>query len=170
MKSGRNFLCCQVFPAGLPDSNNMIVELHNPSFVARQLGFSQAIPAPYSLDPNLQLCGASIGAFSDLEYFLVENDDKRSLYFPFDFENSSYPTPSFVSWWLDYYKSQRHRISVCKELLVANLPDITLQEWSASTKTKGTHIQEIIRFEKFFKVKYNPRAPLRVAREAMEVF
>ena len=80
-----NFLCCQVFPTGLPKSKNKNVELHNPSFVARQFGFSQAKPMPYSLDSEVQLCGASLGAFSNLEYFLVENDEKRSLYAPFDF-------------------------------------------------------------------------------------
>ena len=45
-----NFLCCQV-STGLSNSKNKSVELHNPSFVARQFRFSQAIPTPYLLDP-----------------------------------------------------------------------------------------------------------------------
>ena len=144
-----NFLCCQAFLVGLLDSNNMNIELHNPSFVARQFGFSQALPVPYSLDPDIQLCGASLGAFSDLEYFLGENEDKWSLYFPLDFENSSFTTPSFITWRLEYYKSQCHRISICKEILVTNLPDVSLQKRIASSKTKGTHVREIFRFEHF---------------------
>ena len=131
--------------------------------------FSQAIPAPYSLDP-IQLCGASLGAFSNLEYFLSENEYKRSLYSPFDFENNFFATPSFITWRLEYYKSQRHRILICKEILVANLPDVSLQKRIASSKTKGIHVREILHFEHFLKVKYNLRATLRVVWEAMEVF
>ena len=37
-------------------------------------------------------------------------------------------------------------------------------------KTKGTHAQEILQFEKYFHVKYNPRAILRAVRDAMDVF
>ena len=125
---------------GLLDFNNMNIELHNPLLVAQQFGFSQAIPAPYSLDPDIQLCSASLGAFSDLEYFLSENEDKRISYFALDFENSSFVAPSFIAWWFEYYKSQRQRILICKEILVANLPDVSLQNGTALTETKGTHV------------------------------
>ena len=118
-----NFLCCQVFPMGLPNSKNKNIELHNPSFIAWQFVFSQAIPMPYSLDPQVQLCSASPREFSDLAYFLAENDERKNLYSSFDFENSSFATPFFINWWLEHYRSQRQRISVCKEILVANLPD-----------------------------------------------
>ena len=40
----------------------------------------------------------------------------------------------------------------------------------ASSKTKGTHVQEILQFERFFKVKYNPRVVLRVVWDAMNIF
>ena len=166
MKSGQIFYAAKPSPRAV----HMNIKLHNPSFVARQFGFSEALPTPYSLDLDIQLCGASLGAFSDLEYFLGENEDKRSLYFPLDFENSSFATPSFVAWWLEYYKSQRDIISICKEILVVNLVDVSLQKRIASLKTKGTHVREILQFEHFFKVKYNLQAALRVVRKAMEVF
>ena len=76
---------------------------------------------------------------SDLEFFLIENEEKRNLYSPFDFENSFFPTP------LNYLVArilqvQRQRLLVCKEILVADHPNVSLQKKAASTKTKGIHI------------------------------
>ena len=93
-----NFLCCHVFLVDLPDSKNKNVELHNPSFKVRQFVFSQAILAQYSLNPKVQLCGSSVGSFSNLEYFSNKNEEKHNLYSPLDFENSFLPTPSFIDW------------------------------------------------------------------------
>ena len=139
-------------------------------FCRSKIWISQAILMPYLLDLQVQLCGASCREFSDLEYFLAENDEKWSLYSPFNFENSFFATPSFITWWLKYYKSQHERILVCKEILVANLPNVSLQKKAASTKTKGTDVWEILQFKHYFKVKYNPRAVLTMVWDAMDVF
>ena len=39
-----------------------------------------------------------------------------------------------------------------------------------ASKSKGEHVQEILKFEKFFKVKWNPRQIRRVLRDANETF
>lgn len=129
-------LCCQVFPTSLPDSKNKNVKLHNPSFVAQQFRFSQAILAPYSLDLKVQLCGSLVWPFFDLEYFLNENEEKQNLYSPLDFENSFFPTLSFIDWWIEYYKSQCQKILVYKDILIANFLDPSLQKGTTSSKTK----------------------------------
>ena len=99
-----------------------------------------------------------------------ENEEKQNLYSPFNFKNIFLPYPSFIDWWIEYYKSQHQKISVYKDILIANFPNPSLQKGMASSKTNGTHAQEILQFERFFKVKYNPRVVLRVVWDAMDIF
>ena len=49
------------------------------------------------------------------------------------------------------------------DFVVQNDEDPTL-------KAKGKHVQEILKFEKFFKVKWNPRQIQRVVHDANETF
>ncbi|MED6168461.1 hypothetical protein PIB30_011890 [Stylosanthes scabra] len=57
-KHWSNYLAVQVLPIGFPGykKDRYKIVLHSPHFMARQMGFSQAIPAPYSTDPTQQIC------------------------------------------------------------------------------------------------------------------
>ena len=92
------------------------------------------------------------------------------MYSLLDLENSFLLTPSFIDWWIKYYKSQHQKILVCKDILITNFTDPSLQKGTALSKTKGTHVREILKFERFFKVKCNPRAVLRLVWDAMNIF
>ncbi|MED6201623.1 hypothetical protein PIB30_096855 [Stylosanthes scabra] len=50
--------------------------------MARQMGFSQAIPAPYSMDPNKQICRFVPHSFKEIRSFLSENMLTRTSYDP----------------------------------------------------------------------------------------
>ncbi|MED6137056.1 hypothetical protein PIB30_061360 [Stylosanthes scabra] len=63
-----------------------------------------------------------------------------------------YSTQSFDDWWSNYFIS--HCPSLAKALTNLNLASI-VQSAPMSKKTKGTHINEILSFEKFYKVKWN---------------
>ena len=57
------------------------------------------------------------------------------MYYSLNFENNFLPTPSFTNWVIECYKFQHQKISVCKDILVANLFDVSLQKGMTSTKT-----------------------------------
>ena len=54
--------------------------------------------------------------------------------------------------------------------MIPNYSSWSLQTGEPKSKTKGTHVWEILKFEKNFKVKWNPQVIRRVVRNANEVF
>ncbi|MED6138541.1 hypothetical protein PIB30_075129 [Stylosanthes scabra] len=72
--------------------------------MARQMGFSQAIPAPYSTDPAQQICHFVPHSFKEIKVFLSENLLTRTFYDPIPYRSSNFVTINFIRWWDAYYK------------------------------------------------------------------
>ncbi|MED6184009.1 hypothetical protein PIB30_043193 [Stylosanthes scabra] len=72
--------------------------------MARQMGFSQAIPAPYSIDPNKQICRFFPHSFKEIRSFLSENVLTRTFYYPIACRTSNFVTKGFIKWWDAYYR------------------------------------------------------------------
>ncbi|MED6203167.1 hypothetical protein PIB30_112895, partial [Stylosanthes scabra] len=72
--------------------------------MARQMGFSQAIPAPYSMDPAQQICHFVPHSFKEIKAFLSENMLTRTFYDPIPCRSSHFVTKGFIQWWDAYYQ------------------------------------------------------------------
>ncbi|MED6188351.1 hypothetical protein PIB30_085118 [Stylosanthes scabra] len=72
--------------------------------MARQMGFSQVIPAPYSTDPAQQICHLVPHSFKEIKAFLSENLLTRTFYDPIPCHSSNFVTKNFIRWWDAYYK------------------------------------------------------------------
>ncbi|MED6112361.1 hypothetical protein PIB30_061001, partial [Stylosanthes scabra] len=72
--------------------------------MARQMGFSQAIPAPYSMDPAQQICHFVPYSFKEIKAFLAENMLTRTFYDPIPCRSSHFVTKGFIKWWDAYYQ------------------------------------------------------------------
>ncbi|MED6198878.1 hypothetical protein PIB30_070735 [Stylosanthes scabra] len=72
--------------------------------MARQMGFSQAIPAPYSMDPNKQICRFVPHSFKEIKSFLLENLLTRTFYDRIACRTSNFVTKGFIKWWDAYYR------------------------------------------------------------------
>ncbi|MED6211092.1 hypothetical protein PIB30_070259 [Stylosanthes scabra] len=72
--------------------------------MARQMGFSQAIPAPYSTDPAQQICHFVPHSFKEIKAFLSENLLTRTFYDPIPCRSSNFVTRDFIKWWDAYYR------------------------------------------------------------------
>ena len=57
----------------------------------------------------------------------------------------------------------------CISIMIDTYPT-HVQTANTKPKTKGIRIKEIRQFEKFFQVKWNPRAACRVVRDATNTF
>ncbi|MED6190201.1 hypothetical protein PIB30_103474 [Stylosanthes scabra] len=71
--------------------------------MARQMGFSQAIPAPYSTDPAQQICHLVPHSFREIKTFLSDNLLTRTFYDPIPCRSSNFVTKNFIKWWDAYY-------------------------------------------------------------------
>ncbi|MED6114638.1 hypothetical protein PIB30_082285 [Stylosanthes scabra] len=67
------------------------------------MGFSQAIPAPYSTDPAQQICHFVPHSFKEIKTFLSENLLTRTFYDPIPCRSSNFVTKNFIKWWDAYY-------------------------------------------------------------------
>ncbi|MED6165813.1 hypothetical protein PIB30_103181 [Stylosanthes scabra] len=76
--------------------------------MARQMDFSQAIPSPYSMEPEKQICQFFPNSSKEVKQFMAENLLTRTFYDPLDCEPSGFVTKGFIKWWDAYYK-QYHR-------------------------------------------------------------
>ncbi|MED6187116.1 hypothetical protein PIB30_073342 [Stylosanthes scabra] len=87
-----NYLAVQVLPIGFPSykKDRYKIALHSPHFMARQMGFSQAIPAPYSIDPAQQICHFVPHSFKEIKAFLSENLLTRTFYDPIPCRSSNF--------------------------------------------------------------------------------
>ncbi|MED6140924.1 hypothetical protein PIB30_098305 [Stylosanthes scabra] len=72
------------------------------------MGFSQAIPAPYSTDPAQHICHFVPHSFKEIKTFLSENLLTRTFYDPIPCRSSNFVTKNFIKWW-DAYYSQYNR-------------------------------------------------------------
>ncbi|MED6222660.1 hypothetical protein PIB30_066449 [Stylosanthes scabra] len=72
--------------------------------MARQMSFSQAIPAPYSTDPTQQICHFVPHSFKEIKTFLSENLLTRTFYDPIPCRSSNFVTRNFIKWWDAYYR------------------------------------------------------------------
>ncbi|MED6211542.1 hypothetical protein PIB30_074707 [Stylosanthes scabra] len=109
-KHWSNYLAVQVLPIGFPSykKDRYKIVLHSPQFMARQMGFSQAIPAPYSKDPAQQICHLVPHSFREIKTFLSDNLLTRTFYDPIPCRSSNFVTKNFIKWW-DAYYSQYNR-------------------------------------------------------------
>ncbi|MED6219915.1 hypothetical protein PIB30_040291 [Stylosanthes scabra] len=105
-KHWSNYLAVQVLPIGFPSykKDRYKIALHSPHFMARQMGFSQAIPAPYSTDPAQQICHFVPHSFKEIKAFLSENLLTRTFYDPIPCCSSNFVTRDFIKWWDAYYR------------------------------------------------------------------
>ncbi|MED6112635.1 hypothetical protein PIB30_063355 [Stylosanthes scabra] len=72
--------------------------------MARQMGFSQVIPAPYSTDPAQQICHFVPHSFKEIKAFISENLLTRTFYDPIPCRSSNFVTRNFIKWWDAYYR------------------------------------------------------------------
>ena len=124
---------------------------HQPNHVAMQFGLIQ--PKPSSLYKCLE----------DLKQPLIEHVLRSNLRHiqeqdfvlePVPFAPSFTCTEAFFRWWQDYYKRQANRTnpdSLLPQLIYAF--DIVQNKLK---KSKGTHIREILAFQKYFQTVYDP--------------
>ncbi|MED6144116.1 hypothetical protein PIB30_012474 [Stylosanthes scabra] len=68
------------------------------------MGFSQAIPSPYSIDPSKQICQFIPNSSKEIKQFMADNLLTRTFYDPIDCESSGFVSRGFVKWWDAYYK------------------------------------------------------------------
>ncbi|MED6172061.1 hypothetical protein PIB30_046626 [Stylosanthes scabra] len=85
---------CTNIPIGFPQYNRdrFKVVLHSPHFMARQMGFSQAIPSPYSLDERDQVCLLKLNSMKEIESILARNKEALKCYKQTDCELSNFVT------------------------------------------------------------------------------
>ena len=93
------------------------------------------------------------------------NTKFRQQFIPREFRLSSYVTQSFVEWWDNYYTPLHHPLKDCFDKLLTEFTP-SVQTGNPAKKSKGMHLREIQAFEKYFKVKWNPKYPKSVIREA----
>ncbi|MED6145507.1 hypothetical protein PIB30_025811, partial [Stylosanthes scabra] len=86
----------------------LIVNKHWSNYLAVQMGFSQAIPAPYSTDPFQQICHLVPHSFREIKTLLSDNLLTRTFYDPIPCRSSNFVTKNFIKWW-DAYYSQYNR-------------------------------------------------------------
>ncbi|MED6109029.1 hypothetical protein PIB30_029878 [Stylosanthes scabra] len=110
--------------------------------MARQMGFSQAIPAPYSTDLAQQICHFVPHSFKEIKAFLSENLLTRTFYDPIPCCSSNFVTKNFIKWWDAYYRQYNRsldemiaRINRKKEQLKEN--EKVAQEEQATQKRKA---------------------------------
>ncbi|MED6174805.1 hypothetical protein PIB30_072419 [Stylosanthes scabra] len=72
--------------------------------MARQMGFSQAIPAPFSLDERDQVCFLKPNSMKEIESILARNKEALKCYKPTDCEPSNFVTKGHIQWWDAYNK------------------------------------------------------------------
>ncbi|MED6185961.1 hypothetical protein PIB30_062156 [Stylosanthes scabra] len=68
------------------------------------MGFSQAIPAPYSTDPVQQICHFVPHSFKEIKTFFSENLLTQTFYDPIPCRPSNFVTRNFIKWWDAYYR------------------------------------------------------------------
>ena len=68
------FLCRQILIAGLPGSTDKSLELYLPNALARQFGFCQAIPAPFSPKSKEHIINGHLSDMSDLVRVATKNE------------------------------------------------------------------------------------------------
>ena len=91
-----NMLCQQIFTCGLPGSSDLSITLHLPNTIARQMGFSQALPAPISLNSTYRLCDTVLDNLDVISKLVRRNTKFRQHFIPREFRLSYYITQSFV--------------------------------------------------------------------------
>ncbi|MED6120935.1 hypothetical protein PIB30_025564 [Stylosanthes scabra] len=113
--------------------------------MARQMGFSQAIPAPYSMDSAHQICHFVPHSFKEIKDFLSENLLTRTFYDPIPCHSSNFVTKNFIRWWDAYYKQYNKsldekiaEINRRKEQIKAN--EKAIEEEQAPQKRKAESV------------------------------
>ncbi|MED6156993.1 hypothetical protein PIB30_019291 [Stylosanthes scabra] len=98
-KHWSNYLAVQFLLIGFPNykKDRYKIALHSPHFMARQMGFSQAIPDPYSTDPAKQICQFVPHSFKEIKAFLFENLLTQTFYDPIPCRSSNFVTRDFIN-------------------------------------------------------------------------
>ena len=127
---------------------------YQPNCLACQFGLSQTIPLLMFRSKDALMINKATEVCETLSKTIKYYEQRRPTYTPFDAGKSFYMTKEFRAWWLNYFDLMRPSLDTCMDRLTENP---ILQTLPADRKKKGTHWQEIVAFEKFFKVNYNPR-------------
>ncbi|MED6138391.1 hypothetical protein PIB30_073869, partial [Stylosanthes scabra] len=129
------------------------LNLYSPQFVARQFGFAQALSFPVYFNPAEPLVKYEKSNTAEFDDAISLTEERVKGYHRVPgLTRCCYSTQSFNDWWSSYFIS--HCPSLEQALTNLNLASI-VQSAPVSKKTKGTHINEILSFEKFYKVKWN---------------
>jgi len=138
---------------------------YQPNLAARQFGLVQ--PKPSSLYKCLD----------DLKQPLIEHvwrallrqvQERAPAFDPASFTFSHACIEAFFRWWQEYYRRQASRVnldSLLPQLIFVF--NIVQKQWK---KNKGTHIQEIQAFRKFFQSVYDPLHLKRTVHYAAKTF
>ncbi|MED6225998.1 hypothetical protein PIB30_099069 [Stylosanthes scabra] len=100
------FLSEQLLPIGFPQhpKERFEVKLHALHFMARQLDFAQATPAPLSMIEIEQAHQLKINSLDSLLAPLSSNEDRKQQFKPFECTPCMMATRAFNVWWTTYYK------------------------------------------------------------------
>ncbi|MED6206291.1 hypothetical protein PIB30_025352 [Stylosanthes scabra] len=133
-----NYLAVQVIPCAFPQykAYQFRVFLHSPHFMARQMGFSQAIPAPYSMDLEKQICQFVPNSSKEIKQFMSDNLLTRTFYDPIDCEPSGFVTRGFIKWWDAYYKQYNRSLDDIVEGATQKINQIKEAEEAAEKEKK----------------------------------
>ncbi|MED6214294.1 hypothetical protein PIB30_101676 [Stylosanthes scabra] len=144
------------------------MNLYSPQLVARQVGFAQALPSPTFLDSKDQMVQYEITHTDELVEASKAVEERVKNYQRLSsLVRCYYSTKSFDAWCSNYFSS--HCPSLEQTLANLNLNSI-VQSAPVLKKTKGEHVNEILSFEKFYKVKWNVKWIRPTFYSALEVW
>ena len=98
------FLCWQMLVAGLLSSTDKSSELYLPNAVARQFGFCQAIPAPFSSKAKKHIINGHLSDMGDLVHVATKNERYKQHFLISEFTPYRVVSKDFVKWWTQYYQ------------------------------------------------------------------
>ncbi|MED6143454.1 hypothetical protein PIB30_006406 [Stylosanthes scabra] len=99
--------------------------------MARQMGFSQAIPSPYSMDPKKQICQFVPNSSKEIKQFMAENLLIQTFYDP-----------------LDCATEKTNQIKAAQEAPEKERKEKEAEKETAEGSTKETHTEKKVRKRK----------------------
>ncbi|RYR10568.1 hypothetical protein Ahy_B05g078996 [Arachis hypogaea] len=89
--------------------------------IAKQLGFSQAIPTPLPRN-NKPFCHITLTSQSELDFCLLKNQQQREHFNFLVYVRSSYITKSCFEWWIAYYSRYSRTLEEIQQSAIRTAP------------------------------------------------
>ncbi|MED6192373.1 hypothetical protein PIB30_009451 [Stylosanthes scabra] len=150
--------------------------IYSPQLVACQFELAQAIPMPNPLTTDEPFVHYKTKDVKEVARCKAEEAQRFECYQRVSHLKRFFlTTSSFSAWWSNYFTSQcpslAHALVILGfDLVLTNVNLDPVQSSPINVKTKGMHLQEIIAFEKFYKVKSNVKWIRPTFYDALEVW